>query len=291
MSCNISIFAKRAFTNVNPGQEFEYKGAPPKRGYLMRVSSMIRGDQIADYIGAKLNPTSGYENDVCIYVKPHIKKGDMDFKFEGKPYLDIVDGHNLGQLMLKYPQVKVIVCSLADEKTMRSVIPNEITYIPQHHCNYGRVTRNRSGISTVGMIGTRDAFGFLPPELKPELAKRGIELLEYSQFFTRQDIIDFYTKIDVQVVWRPYKKLLSNPLKLVNASSFGIPTIALDEPAFKEMGDCYLPVHNLKGFLDALDTLRMSPEAYADYAGRCLVKSEDYHIDRVGKMYLELCTT
>ena len=52
---NISIFAKRAFLNTNPYSEFiskeeSYKG----NGHLQRVSSMIRADQIAPCIGAKV---------------------------------------------------------------------------------------------------------------------------------------------------------------------------------------------------------------------------------------------
>ena len=89
----ISIFTKRAFFNINPHEDYDKRTKPP-RGHLMRVSSMIRGDQIADYIGAKLNPSSGFEDDVCIYVKPHVERPPFDFKGK-KSYLDIVDGWGL----------------------------------------------------------------------------------------------------------------------------------------------------------------------------------------------------
>ena len=95
-------------------------------------------------------------------------------------------------------------------------------------------------------------------------------------------------KIDVQLVWRPYHKTLSNPLKLVNASSFGIPTIALDEDAFKEMEGCYLPTDTLYGFLGHLDALRTQPGLYDEYSKRCIAKSEDYHIDTISKLYKNL---
>ena len=64
---SISIFAKK--TSRGRGNR------------LQRVSSMIRGVQVAEQIGAKLNPEEGYENDVCIYVKPHVPKG-FDWKFD-----------------------------------------------------------------------------------------------------------------------------------------------------------------------------------------------------------------
>jgi len=284
----ISIFAKPAFLNVNPGEPFALRTKPVRAGHLMRVSSMIRGDQIADQIGARLNPTEGYENDTCIYVKPMVRKGD-DFKFEGKVnYLDIIDGHNLGQLLNKHPEVNAIVCSQADMETMSGCISNKIVFIPQHHCNFNREKRTRTEIKTVGVIGTRGAFPMLPPDLKIELDKRGMELIEFSRFFTRQDIIDFYKKIDIQMVWRPYKKLLSNPLKLVNGASFGIPTVALDEVAFEELKGCYLPVTTFEQFLMRLDELRNDSDKYMDYSKKCLIKAESYHIEKVGEMYKEL---
>lgn len=286
---SISIFAKPAFLNTNPYSAFESKEKSYKgHGHLQRVSSMIRADQIVSRIDARLNPESGYEDDVCIYVKPMVRKGE-DFKFEGKKaYLDIIDGHNLGQLILKHPEIGVIVCSQADYETMSSVIPNKIVLIPQHHCNFERVQRNRSGVETIGIIGTKGAFPFLPVGLKTTLANRGIELIEFSDFFSRQDVIDFYQKIDIQIVWRPYKKLLSNPLKIVNAASFGIPTIALDEPAFEELNSYYMPVKDFDDLLFKLDIIKDDSDIYQRLSERCFEKAEEYHIDNIAKLYKKL---
>ena len=287
MSSNISIFAKPAFLNINPSQPFKERNKPP-RGQLMRVSSLIRGDQIADQIGAKFNPEDGYENDICIYVKPMVRKGD-DFKFEGKKaYLDIIDGANLAEVARKHSEVGVITCSQADYELMSKELPdNKVVLIPQHHCNFERVKRNQEGIKTIGVIGTRGAFPFLPQGLKQALANRGIELLEFSKFFSRQDIMDFYLKIDVQIVWRPYKKILSNPLKLVNAASFGIPTIAFEEKAFEEI-HWYAPVTDLNGFLDKLEAFIVFPQLYKDFSDHCFEEAEKYHIENVAKLYKEL---
>lgn len=286
----ISIFAKPAFLNINPHEAFVDRKKPLRKGlgHLMRVSSMIRGDQIADQIGAKLNPESGYENDVCIYVKPMVRKGD-DFKFEGKPYLDIVDGHNLGELARKHPEVTVIVCSQADMETMSGAIPNKIVFISQHHCNFERIKRIRKEITTIGCIGTKGAFPLLPKGLEEALKERRMKLIKFSRFFTRQDIIDFYLKIDIQIVWRPYKKILSNPLKLVNAASFGIPTIALDEDAFKELEGHYVPVKDFESFLEQLDKLRSNPDMYAFYSEKCIhIAEKKYHIEKIGELYKKL---
>ena len=224
-----------------------------------------------------------------------VRKGD-DFKFEGKKaYLDIIDGANLAQVAHRHHEVGVITCSQADYEIMSKELPNnKIVLIPQHHCNFERLKRTRTGIKTIGVIGTRGAFPHLPQGLREALAKRGIELLEFSKFFSRQDIIDFYMSIDLQIVWRPYEKILSNPLKIVNAASFGIPTIALDEPAFKEFGDIendlkyYLPVLGLTNFLDELDNLIESPDTYKLFSEKCLEKAEEYHISNIAKLYKEL---
>lgn len=285
----ITIFAKRAFLNTSPGVEFvskekSYKG----HGHLQRVSSMIRADQIATEIGAKLNPQRGYKDDVCVYIKPHVRPGE-DFRFEGsKSYIDIVDGWGLLPLLEKHPEVGVIACSKQDQEKLSKVLPQEILFIPQHHCNFERVRRNRRKITTVGVIGTEDAFPLLPTHLEEELAKRGVKLLKYSKFFSRQDIINFYKQIDIQIVWRPYRMRLSNPLKIVNASSFGIPTIAYREDVFKEIEGCYIPVEDLEEFLLNLDRLIADPLMYKMFSRDCIKKSEEYHIEKVGRMYKKL---
>jgi hypothetical protein len=125
-------------------------------------------------------------------------------------------------------------------------------------------------------------------DLRPRLKERSLELLEFSEFFTRQDIIDFYKRIDIQIVWRPYRKKLANPLKIVNAASFGIPTIALDEVYFKEMGNCYIGVNDFNQFLVELDWLIKSPTRYNAFSNLGLIKAERYHIDKIAKLYTRL---
>ena len=282
---NISIFAKRAFRNVDHGQAFEPSHA--RTGHLLRVSSMIRADQIVERLGARLNPTTCYHDDVCIYVKPHVKPGE-DFKFEGRAYLDIVDGWDLVPLAQANPQVGVIACSDQDGALLRRTLPNPVTVIPQHHCNFDRAIHGGWARNRVGVIGTREAFKHLPAGLEDEIRARGMLLECYSRFFTRQDVVDFYQRIDVQIVWRPYSMHLSNPLKIVNAAAFGVPTIALYESVFDEVRDCYVPVNGLVELLAALELFRSLPGMCADYERQCLVRAERYHIDNVAEMYRSL---
>jgi hypothetical protein len=127
---SISIFAK------NPIRAKSDK-------HLQRVSSIIRGQQVAEYLHAKLNPTEGFENDVCIYVKPHVKPHE-DFDFHGHSYLDIIDGWGLLALVHKHPEVTVITCSAVDFEYVSENCANKVILIPQHHCNFERV--NPSGM-------------------------------------------------------------------------------------------------------------------------------------------------
>lgn len=281
----ISFFAKRAFTNSSGGTPYE-PGAP-RRGHLLRVSSIIRADQIAERLGARLNPESEYEQDICIYVKPHVKPGD-GFEFKGRAWLDIIDGWDLRPAARANPSVGVIACSALDGDILRRELPNRVVVIPQHHCNFERLTRARQGVVTVGVIGQPKAESLLPADMRARIEARGFKFEFFSGFFERQDILDFYRRIDVQVVWRDYRKRLANPLKLVNAASFGVPTVALDEPYFHELDGAYLPVKSLDELLAKLDELRSWPLLYDQWAARARVRAEAYHIDRVAELYRRL---
>jgi hypothetical protein len=275
---SISIFAKRS-------------SRAHSDGHLQRVSSIIRAQQIADRIGARINPTEDYQDDVCIYVKPHVKPHE-DFTFEGDPYLDIIDGWMLLPLVKRHPEVSVIACSYSDFEYISSQVNNKVVHIPQHHCNFEKLPRFRNEVTRVGVIGASAAFAFLPSGLKQELTKRNMELIEFSSFYTREDICTFYQSIDIQIVWRPYMRVqkirLSNPLKIVNAASFGVPTVALDELAFREMKGCYLPVNNVAGLISQIDKLQSSQDMYQEYSEKCVMQAQTYHIDTVGKLYRDL---
>ncbi len=242
---------------------------------------------------ARLNPLSGYENDVCIYVKPHIKR-DYDFHFEGHPYLDMVDGFDLIHALNKYPDVPAIVFSDQDVETVSQYIKNKIICIPHQHVNFERDTREiRDKIVNVGIIGSEGAFKYVPEEIKSGLADRGMRLHEHFTMFPRSAVTKFYLKMDLMLVWRPYNRPerpgLYNPFKIVNASAFGLPTIALDERAFLEMKGCYFGVENVDQFFERLDALRASPDLYNEVVKTCLRKSERYHIDNIAKLYTDLC--
>jgi len=269
----ISIFAKPYFISND--------------GRLMRGTSMIRGEQIAKQVGAKLNPQSGYQDDVCIYVKPYTQP-PYDFQFEGRPYLDVIDTYKFIEVAKAHPEVTVIACSVADQGTLSKVIDNPVILIPQHHCNFERLKRDRDKVVTVGAISNPSAITYLPDNLPKRLSEVGLNFLAYSDFKERTDVVDFYKKIDIQIIWRPWKAELSNPLKMINAATFGIPSVAYDEDGFKEMAGCYVPVQTADELIARIENLTSSPETYSDYAEKCFEKAEEYHIENIGRLYKDL---
>lgn len=277
---NISFFAKKHF----------YHKAD---GHLMRGSSIIRAEQIAEYLGAKINPIEGYENDICIYVKPSVKIFTAEFMkdlFRGKRnYLDIIDGYNwISYLSSINRDIPVIVCSQHDQEYLSSILDNEIVFIPQHSCNFERERKETREVKTIGIIGARLGNKQIPKDLEKRLNDIGLKLVVYSSFKRRSDIIKFYKSIDLQVIWRPWKKELSNPLKIVNAISFGVPTVALDELAFKELGGYYISVTNIEELISKIQMLKSNPELYRFYAEKGIVKSEEYHISNIAEIYKRL---
>jgi hypothetical protein len=204
--------------------------------------------------------------------------------------LDIVDRFDLVPLLKVNPKLSVIACSEMDYTGLAEImstdeLPNKVVLIPQHHCNYDSEIRTGKEIKTVGVIGTDYVFKYLPPDLEPQLAQRGIKLLKSSDYLKRQDVVNFYKSIDLQIVWRPWRKKLANPSEIVNAASFGIPTIAFEEPYFKEMGSCYIAVSNFDEFIFRLDELRSSLSLYTSYSELCREKAERYHIENIAKLY------
>jgi hypothetical protein len=138
------------------------------------------------------------------------------------------------------------------------------------------------------VVGSPRIISLLPKVLRPQLEKRGLKLLELSDSSRRQNVVEFYKNIDLQIVWKPFRKKLGNPSEIINAASFGIPTIALDEIFFKELGYSYLGATSFNEFLVYLDMIRSSKVLYAAYSELCLQKAEAYHINKIAKLYKNL---
>ena len=232
-------------------------------------SAEIRGKQISKYLGAKLNPSEGYDNDVCVFVKIQPPEN-----YPKNSYLDIVDGIERMRWLQTHPDIGVIASSICGFDYLRHILKRDVVYIPQHHCNYERLHRENRPIETVGVVGGQGAI--MNDELKCKL-----DIL-HTKPKNRQEAVEAYKKLDIQVIWRLTANPLKNALKIVNAASFGIPTVAYPSKAYEEMDGYYYPVYTVKDMLEMVDKLKTGFNAQ-----RLIDKAEEFHIDNIAKAYKE----
>ena len=271
---DISIFARM------PRYQRTYYARYP---HIIRGSSVIRGIQVAEHLGCKLNPESGYENDVCIHVKPN----DLDAIKDGD-WVDVVDSHSLRELLIDRPEVNVITVSELVKNMYSPVIKNQIVVIEPHHCNFDRDKRIRQEITTVGYIGSYAAFGFDFEEMKKMVEGVGLNFIYSLEYRSREDVVDFYKQIDIQLVYahRKVSRQSIGPTKAINAASFGIPTVAYPQVCYQEIEGKYIKAGNFDQLLDELKKLK-DREYYESWATK-VDWTEKYHISERAKLYKEL---
>src|SRR3989344_1102934 len=253
--------------------------------YLQRVSSRIRGEEIAQYLGAKLNPTKGFKNDTCIYVKPmhldHIKDGS---------YIDLLDDLHAFELIKSRPGINAIAMSSPHYKFLKKELKNKVVLIPHHHVNFERALRDRKRIITCGYVGVNTpTHRNINHKVRKSLRKIGFYFWPLFLFQTRQDIIDYYKQIDIQVIGYfdhqdvPYY----HATKIVNAASFGIPTVAGRRLGYKEFENFYIPVDNMEQLLVEVEKLK-DPMYYNKWSKKIIKAAEQYHISKIAKLYRKL---
>jgi len=253
--------------------------------YSKKVGSgIIRGMQVADYIGAGKNPVNGHENNVCIYVKTQPPEN-----FPKQSYIDVLDGYGLVSWVKRHPKIGVIAASkVAQEYLSEELKRTDIKLVQQHHCNYEQGQRPEREITTVGYIGSKNGLKELQPiKLKTALTGKGLKFKAKTKFIGRGDVIAFYKSIDIQVAFRPeyYLSSLKTPLKLCNAGSFGIPTVAYPEKSYvREFSGCFVPVKSTQEIVENCSRLKDNVY-YNTMASKALAQSERYHIDHIAEQY------
>jgi len=273
----ISFFALDAYI----GKSYSKHGPDSVR----RLSSRIRGEEVASYLGAKYNPTEGYENDVCIYVKPK----NIDEVPDGQ-WVDLLDGTYLVHSLRRRPKVKVITASQYSYEFQKEHYPNEVVLIPHHHINVDRVKRTRKEIKVAGYIGVPSPDKYERfKEIESRLKDIGIEFVTEFLFKTRQDALDFYNKIDIFVFgdWDWFDHPHRIPTKIINAASFGIPSVAFPCMANKELEGMYVPARNMDETIADVEKLK-DEKFYQEMVDKIVPMTEGYHIENVSKRYLLL---
>jgi hypothetical protein len=114
-----------------------------------------------------------------------------------------------------------------------------------------------------------------------------------TNYRTRAQVIEFYRGIDIQFAWRgpmPEAQLyLKNCLRLVNALSFGIPTVARPEPALmQELPGHFLRANSAEDACEQIGRLARDPMLYRQYATSGPRIADPYHLHHVAGLYRAL---
>lgn len=247
-------------------------------------SGQIRGHQVAHKLKAKINPKEFSGNDINIYIK--------DYPLGNIPnhvYIDVVEDSRGLRWVVNHPEIGIIASSkMIFDYLKTRTCRDDIVFIPQHHCNFERYVKTFGELKTVGIIGSEQSFQYPIIELRERLKSNGLQLktLIKKKFKDRKEVCEFYKQIDVQVVFRKDDNL-RNPLKLVNAMSFGIPTVAFPEPSFVMEGLPFLHARNIDEIIKGIMTLRYK-DLYQATAIQGINASQDYHIDFISELYKKL---
>ena len=259
-------------------------------------TAQIRAVQIADYLGAEQHPPAIPETGVCITIKcnPSRIGPERNLTFpDDRTVYDLVDQHQALSTLKVKPHMPVIVASKSALQMLRGTHENELFLIPQQHCNPDRELRPPRPVVTVGYIGEKRQIEPVIEELRDRLFAAGMALRTEFQFPNRESVHRFYQQVDLQLVWRlelpPEIAALKTPLKVVNAGSYGIPTVAQPEVSLMaEVAGSFVPARTLAEAVDALAFLRDTPAWYAEMAGCAQVTAEKYHVSKVLPLYREL---
>ncbi|KKQ07248.1 hypothetical protein A3E66_04415 [Candidatus Daviesbacteria bacterium RIFCSPHIGHO2_12_FULL_37_16] len=274
----ISIFAKPTYLEEdlkrNSGE------------YLCRKTTRVRAEEVVEYLKGRLNPKEGYENDVCIYIK----YSRLDNVKDGA-YVDVLDDKYVVELLKKRPGIKVIAMSQIHYKFLKETLKNEVILIPHHHVNFEEVVRSRKKIINCGFVGPNSSHHVSVNKLvKEELEKIGFNFTPLLNFKVRKDIIDYYKTIDIQVIGyfnyyedSPYR----HPTKIINAASFGIPTIAAPILGYEEVEGFYIPAGNMESLLAEAVKLR-DKKYYSQWSEKIIKEAKKYHISKIAKLYKQL---
>ena len=259
-------------------------------------SGEIRGKQVAEKGNWLYNSYSMRSGDKVVFVKSYPEREFVDTCLANniEIFIDVIDCYGIVPFLEDVPKAKVIAISKSGVDYLKSRIDNEVLYVPEHHCNFNNELRNCKKVKRVGFIGYKCNFDLDPKVVSDVLKKFDIEFVMKTEFTTRQEIIDFYKSIDVQLAYRipgsafMLVSQLKNPLKLANAGSFGIPTIAYPEISYVDEWEGYfLPIGSMDGMVHWIEKMVNDFEVYKTMSAAALHRARYYHISNVIKIYKE----
>lgn len=276
---NLTFYARKPFLGNEWGKGYDQM-------HTMRLSSEIRAFQMAEYLGADLNPASSRDADPCIVVKPRTLR-----KHQKDHWVDICDGEHLLQELKDYPELKIIVSGKHAYDRLSKEYPNRIEWIPQQHLNWDNEKRDRQEVTTGGYIGGPSARKFYA-EVGRRLQEKDFDWVTCYNYKCRQDAVNFYKSIDFLVIagfelkWMD-DYVFGTPAKMINAASFGVPSLAKPAKGFQEWEGKYIPVSSYEELVTEAEKLRDS-DYYNSWSHRVEKAAQDYHISKIAVKYKEL---
>ena len=263
----------------------------------------VRGKQVAAMLDGKMNPTEGFENDTCIYVKVIPPKD-----YPKKSYLDIDDSTKALQYLKTDQKIGLIATSLLQQEYLsRELLRNDIVIIPHIHPNYENWRRPDRPIKTVGIIGSTTSFLYDVLKIREKLKAVGLELVYEKDYWKaygdepnmtedqrRLKVVDFYKQIDIQIVWSKGAfsdtvERMKNPNKLINAAAFGIPTVSFPSLHYiREWRDYFVEALTIDELVYRCGVLKNKPELYQAISDEVFDYAKKYHRDRIKELYLNL---
>jgi len=260
-------------------------------------SGEVRGRQIAQRLGVPCDDRISPES-IVVVVKQRVLDAEETLDYVKSLWIDVVDGYGLIEDLLAHPRMKAIAIGPMSKAFIRRRVMNRLETIPEHHCNFENWTRPKDrDVRVVGAMCYPGNFDVDSEEIRKALRSIGMEFRLATFFRRREDVVRFYKKIDIQLCIRFWRGIgqkeppeLKNPLKLENAGSFQIPTVAFPEPCFlEEFGeDTFIHILTMDDIVESCKVLKSNRRYYEDYAMRAWKRAQDYHIDRIAPLYLEL---
>jgi hypothetical protein len=261
-------------------------------------SEHTRGYQIAEYLGCGINRAMRTFDETTIAVKcVFSRKVQQDLDSMTNLWMDLIDDVNTINFAKRLPHVGIIAITDIMKDYLAQHIDNKIVVIPEHTCNFNNEIRKRKTVKVVGYVGSRNCFDLDATVVEEALKKIGLEfkyLICETDDVTREAVVEFYKSIDIQLAFRTEARdirnpMYRNPLKVFNAGSFKVPTVAYPEVSYRICaGTMFLEATTLGSVIDKCYQLKNDKSLYDFYANRAYEWSKQFSIKNIAKLYMAL---
>jgi hypothetical protein len=253
-----------------------------EKNCMHRISTIVRGHEIADYLGLKFNER---DDDPCIWIKPRHLRGVRD-----GDWVDVLDDLEVIPHLKERPSINVIAMSEVHYEYLKNHLPNKVILIYHHHINIENVERERNEKLVGGIIGSPSPVALkLIDDIKNALFKIDVAFTaSLNDHKNRQEMVDYYKSIDFLVIFNLNNEdrncWYRHPTKILNAASFGIPSLAQPIAGYREVSGLYRPVETIEDIVKEANKLKDN-KYYEEFSNKLYAEAEKYHISQTTKGY------